>query len=135
MKGPLDSQQGRLICLQAGAFLECVLGLTWRPATAGQVSRLSTAGSFRKLALQSRGQRPRALPPAPRRDAVTHDRDRDLGNAAALGNALLAFMVVPWCFTLALYTGPWQALVHFVPPNHGLSAASSASVHAACNAF
>ncbi|KAL4424385.1 hypothetical protein ABPG75_001686, partial [Micractinium tetrahymenae] len=36
---------------------------------------------------------------------VTHDRERDLANAAALGNALLAFMVVPWCFTLALYSG------------------------------
>ncbi len=36
---------------------------------------------------------------------VTHDREVDLGNARALGNALLAFMLVPWCFTLLLYTG------------------------------
>ena len=42
-------------------------------------------------------------PPCP--GAVTHDRERDLATAEALGSALLAFMVVPWCFTLALYTG------------------------------
>lgn len=37
--------------------------------------------------------------------AVTHDRDTDLANAVALGNALLTFLVVPWSFTLVLYTG------------------------------
>lgn len=37
--------------------------------------------------------------------SVTHDRQTDLANAAALGNALLAFLVVPWTFTLTLYTG------------------------------
>lgn len=42
------------------------------------------------------------LPPPP---AVTHDRQKDLANAAALGSALLAFLVVPWCLTLTLYTG------------------------------
>ncbi|KAI3436365.1 hypothetical protein D9Q98_002418 [Chlorella vulgaris] len=36
---------------------------------------------------------------------VTHDRERDLANAAALGNALLAFLVVPWTLTLLLYSG------------------------------
>lgn len=36
---------------------------------------------------------------------VTGDRQRDLANAAALGNALLAFLLIPWCFTLLLYTG------------------------------
>lgn len=35
---------------------------------------------------------------------MTHDRQRDLANATALGNALLAFLVVPWTFTLLLYT-------------------------------
>jgi hypothetical protein len=38
---------------------------------------------------------------------VTHDRERDLANAAALGNALLAFLVVPWTLTLLLYSGGW----------------------------
>lgn len=37
--------------------------------------------------------------------AVSHDRARDLANARALGNALLAFLVGPWTLTLALYTG------------------------------
>jgi hypothetical protein len=37
--------------------------------------------------------------------AVSHDREQDLANAAALGNALLAFLVVPWTLTLLLYTG------------------------------
>ena len=36
---------------------------------------------------------------------MSHDRERDLANAAALGNALLAFLVVPWTLTLLLYTG------------------------------
>ena len=36
---------------------------------------------------------------------VTHERDVDLKNAKALGNAMLAFMLVPWCLTLLLYTG------------------------------
>ncbi|EFN50878.1 hypothetical protein CHLNCDRAFT_141677 [Chlorella variabilis] len=36
---------------------------------------------------------------------VSQDRQQDLVNAAALGNALLAFLVVPWTLTLLLYTG------------------------------
>lgn len=46
---------------------------------------------------------------APRRRccAVTRDRQTDLANAAALSNALLCFLVVPWTITLALYTGVW----------------------------
>jgi hypothetical protein len=37
--------------------------------------------------------------------AVTRDRPTDLANAAALGNALLCFLAVPWAITLVLYTG------------------------------
>lgn len=33
------------------------------------------------------------------------DRDKDLANAEALGDALLIFMIVPWSIDLALYTG------------------------------
>ncbi|KAI7839840.1 hypothetical protein COHA_006425 [Chlorella ohadii] len=36
---------------------------------------------------------------------VTRDRPTDLANAAALGNALLCFLLVPWTITLVLYTG------------------------------
>lgn len=36
---------------------------------------------------------------------VTHNPERDMANASALGNALLAFLVVPWCCNLTLYTG------------------------------
>lgn len=36
---------------------------------------------------------------------ATRDPAVDRTNAEALGNALLAFMLVPWCFTLVLYTG------------------------------
>ena len=43
--------------------------------------------------------------PAPCCCAVTHHRQVDLANAAALGNALLCFLVVPWTLTLVLYTG------------------------------
>lgn len=43
--------------------------------------------------------------PSPAAPAVTHDRPRDLANARALGDALLVFLVAPWCLTLALYTG------------------------------
>ena len=38
---------------------------------------------------------------------VSRKREVDLANAEALGNALLAFMLVPWTFTLLLYTGVW----------------------------
>jgi hypothetical protein len=37
--------------------------------------------------------------------AVGHDRQQVLANAAALGNALLAFLVVPWSICLLLYSG------------------------------
>lgn len=37
--------------------------------------------------------------------SVTHDRERDLANAQALGSALLAFMVAPWTMCFLLYTG------------------------------
>ncbi|KAG7670244.1 hypothetical protein NADE_006506 [Nannochloris sp. 'desiccata'] len=33
------------------------------------------------------------------------DRDKDLANAEALGEALLVFMILPWSIDLALYTG------------------------------
>jgi hypothetical protein len=33
------------------------------------------------------------------------DKEKDLANAEALGQALLIFMIVPWSIDLALYTG------------------------------
>jgi hypothetical protein len=39
----------------------------------------------------------------------------DLQNARALGNALLAFMLVPWCLTLLLYTGDVMDFALAVP--------------------
>ena len=38
---------------------------------------------------------------------ATRDPAIDQPNAAALGNALLAFLLVPWCLTLLLYSGKW----------------------------
>ena len=37
--------------------------------------------------------------------AITGVREQDLGNAVALGNALLAFLVVPWTLCFITYTG------------------------------
>ena len=48
--------------------------------------------------------------------AVSQDRQQDLANAAALGNALLAFLVVPWTLTLLLYTGGCAAVTLRHPP-------------------
>ena len=67
------------------------------------MARVLTACSAARAATEPllKLKRPRRLRSTP----VTRDRAADLANAAALGNALLAFLVVPWTFTLALYTG------------------------------
>ena len=38
---------------------------------------------------------------------VSGDRQRDLANARALGNALLAFCCFSWTFCFLMYSGEW----------------------------